>query len=93
MSKVPTSQVANDLRGARKASGLTQSEVASRWGRSQSQVVRVETSDPDTMHLKTLRSYVAALGGSCRVCIEVGGEVFDLGASGGRGPARDRARR
>ncbi len=66
------------LRDARMAAGLTQTEMAQRWGRTQPQVVRIEKADPEVAKLATLRSFVEALGGTCRVVIEVDGRVFDL---------------
>ena len=47
---------------ARQAAGLTQEELASRLGVSQSQVARAEKRGYDAYTLKTLRRYVEALG-------------------------------
>lgn len=68
----------NGLGDARRAAGLTQTETARRWGRSQSQVARLERVDLDTMKIATLRSYAEALGGSCRIVMELGSESFEL---------------
>lgn len=66
------------LRDVRMATGLTQVEVASRWGRAQSGVARLETEKHCGVQLRTLRSYVEALGGTCRVVVEVAGKTFEL---------------
>lgn len=66
------------LREIRIASGLTQVEIAQRWGRTQPQVVRIEKSDPSTAKLATIRSFVEALGGTCRLVVELNGESFEV---------------
>lgn len=53
---------ANPLRAAREAAGLTQVEVARRWGRTQPQVTRVENADIDTLRVGTIRTYLEAVG-------------------------------
>jgi DNA-directed RNA polymerase specialized sigma subunit len=47
---------------ARKASGLTQKEIAERMGVSQVQVSRIEKRGYDAYTLRTLRRYLDALG-------------------------------
>ena len=47
---------------ARKAAGLTQTELATRLGVSQAQVARIEKRGYDGYTLNTLRRYVDALG-------------------------------
>jgi predicted XRE-type DNA-binding protein len=54
----------------RKGSGLTQTQVADRWGRTQSRVSAVET-DIATLEIGTLIDYVRALGGELNVTITV----------------------
>ena len=72
-----------DIAAARRALGITQAELADRWGRSQSQVARIENAPVGSIMLRTLTSYADALGGSCRVTIEVGDRQFQLaGVSG-----------
>lgn len=66
------------LRAARKATGLTQVEVALRWGRAQSGVARLEQQKISGVQLRTLRTYVEALGGTCKVVVEVAGSTFEL---------------
>ena len=53
-----------NLREARKASNLTQVELARAMGVSQNRVSRMENGDIDSMSLDVLRRYVEALGGS-----------------------------
>ncbi len=69
------------LRWARTRSGLTQHQAARRWGRSQPQVARVESTSIELMQVGTLRSFVAALGGTCRIVIEVDGEIVEVRVS------------
>ncbi|MHB8247227.1 MAG: helix-turn-helix domain-containing protein [Acidimicrobiales bacterium] len=69
---------ANRLVEARHASGMTQVELARRWGRAQSQVARIERSPIESVTLRTLQSYVDALGGSCRVIVDIEGHQFEL---------------
>jgi len=67
--------VLESLSELRRATGLNQTEIAQRWGRSQSQVSKVERS-PETVELATLASYVRALGGQLTMTIEVDGHVY-----------------
>lgn len=53
-----------NLREARKASNLTQVELARMMGVSQNRVSRMENGDIGAMSLDTLRKYVEALGGN-----------------------------
>lgn len=62
---------------------MTQAELADRWGRAQSQVARIESAPPGSAMLRTINSYVEALGGSCVVVIEVEGDRFELQMSEG----------
>lgn len=55
---------AYNLREARKASNMTQVELAEAMGVSQNRVSRMENGDINSMSLDTLRKYVGALGGS-----------------------------
>ena len=50
-----------ELAGARRASGVSQTEIAARMGTSQSAVARLESGDLDA-RLSTLERYAAALG-------------------------------
>jgi predicted transcriptional regulator len=54
-------QVIGELAGARRAAGLSQTEVAARMGTSQSVVARLETGGIDA-RLSTLQRYAAAVG-------------------------------
>lgn len=55
---------AYNLREARKASNMTQAQLAQTMGVSQNRVSRMENGDINAMSLDTLRRYVGALGGS-----------------------------
>lgn len=54
----------------RRGSGLTQNQVADRWGRTQSRVSAVE-NDIASLEIGTLIDYVRALGGELNVTITV----------------------
>jgi predicted XRE-type DNA-binding protein len=54
---------AYNLREARKASNLTQVELAQAMGVSQNRVSRMENGDINAMSVDALRRYVEALGG------------------------------
>lgn len=60
------------LADARQAADLTQSQVAERLGVAPAQVARIEKLGYDAVSLKTLRSYVTALGDdyALRVTVE-----------------------
>ena len=53
--------VIGELAGARRAAGLSQTEVAARMGTSQSVVARLESGAIDA-RLSTLQRYAAAVG-------------------------------
>jgi predicted transcriptional regulator len=54
-------RVIGELAGARRAAGLSQTEVAARMGTSQSVVARLESGEIDA-RLSTLQRYAAAVG-------------------------------
>ncbi len=54
-------RVVDELAGARRAAGLSQTEVAVRMGTSQSVVARLESGQIDA-RLSTLQRYAAAVG-------------------------------
>lgn len=64
------------LREMREALGLTQSEVADRLNKSQGELSKLERRKD--VHLSTLRSYVAAMGGEMEVVIRFETRVVRL---------------
>jgi len=54
-------RVIDELTGARRDAGLSQTEVAARMGTSQSVVARLESGEIDA-RLSTLQRYAAAVG-------------------------------
>lgn len=54
---------AYNLREARKASHMTQVELAKVMGVSQNRISRMENGDIGTMSLDTIRRYIEAVGG------------------------------
>lgn len=54
---------AHNLREARKASNMTQVELAKAMGVSQNRVSRMENGDIGAMSLDTIRRYIEAVGG------------------------------
>ena len=65
------------LTALRKASGLSQNELAKRIGVTQPAVAKIESGRVKNLELKTLLKYVAALGGRVKI------EILP-GRSGGR---------
>jgi predicted XRE-type DNA-binding protein len=63
------------LKQLRQSTGLKQRDVASRWGRTQSQVSKVEKT-PGSVEIATLAGYVGAFGGNITITIEVDGRVY-----------------
>ena len=53
--------VIEELAGARRASGVSQTEIAARMGTSQSAVARLESGELDA-RMSTLERYAAAVG-------------------------------
>lgn len=66
-------QLVADLAAARRALGLSQTEVAARMRTSQSMVARIEAGDVD-VRLSTLDRYAAAVGQRLDWRIRQGGE-------------------
>ena len=64
------------LHELRKASGVTQVELANRLKVSQNRVSRIERGDIERAQLDTLRKYIEAVGGELRVEVEIGDERF-----------------
>ncbi|NNN09444.1 MAG: helix-turn-helix domain-containing protein [Acidimicrobiaceae bacterium] len=64
------------LRELRKASDLSQVELAERLKVSQNRVSRIEHGDIERAQLDTLRKYVEAVGGELRVEVSIGDERF-----------------
>lgn len=56
-----------NLREARKASEMTQVELAESIGVSQNRISRMENGDMGAMSIDSLRKYIAALGGSLKL--------------------------
>lgn len=64
------------LRELRKASDLSQVELAHRLNISQNRVSRIEHGDIERAQLDTLRKYVEAVGGELSVEVSIGDERF-----------------
>lgn len=60
-----------NLREARKASNMTQVELARAMGVSQNRVSRMENGSIRVMSLDTIQRYVEALGGSVSIVAEL----------------------
>ena len=69
-------EIVTSLGELRRATGITQVEVAERWGRGQPQVSKVERSDLSTVELTTLAGYVRAIGGRLTITVEAGDHVY-----------------
>lgn len=64
------------LRELRKASDLSQVQLAQRLNISQNRVSRIEHGDIERAQLDTLRKYVEAVGGELSVEVSIGDERF-----------------
>jgi len=71
-----------DLAAMRRATGLTQTQLAANLGVGQAQVSKVERQDD--MLISTLASYLAALGADARLVVEVGEQTVTYNLTAGR---------
>ncbi len=73
-----------DLAAIRRATGLTQVELAANLGVGQAQISKIERQSD--MLLSTLASYLAALGVDAKIVVEVGDQTvtFDLTVDRGK---------
>ena len=62
---------AYNLREARKASNMTQVELAREMGVSQNRISRMENGDIGAMSLDVIRRYIEAVGGSIALVAEL----------------------
>lgn len=72
-----------DLAAIRRATGLTQTEIAAALGVGQAQISKIERQSD--MLISTLASYLAALGVEAKLLVEVGEQTvtYDLTARRG----------
>ena len=63
----------------RKRLGLTQAEVAERMHVRQERVSAIERAKVDTSELRTLASYIKALGGRMEIIADFGNERLVVG--------------
>jgi transcriptional regulator with XRE-family HTH domain len=71
-----------DLAAIRRATGLTQTELAANLGVGQAQISKVERQDD--MLISTLASYLAALGVDAKILIEMGEQTVQYDLTVGR---------
>ena len=73
-----------ELAAIRRATGLTQVELAANLGVGQAQVSKIERQDD--MLISTLASYLAALGVEAKLVVEMGDQLvtYDLTARKGQ---------
>jgi transcriptional regulator with XRE-family HTH domain len=72
-----------DLAEIRRATGLTQIELAANLGVGQAQISKIERQDD--MLISTLASYLAALGVDAKIVVEVAGQTVTYDLTAGRG--------
>lgn len=72
-----------DLAAIRRATGLTQVELAANLGVGQAQVSKIERQAD--MLISTLASYLAALGVDAKIVVEVGQQTVTYDLTAGRG--------
>ncbi len=66
------------LRELREQFDITQVELAEELEISQNRVSRIERGDINKTQVDTLRRYVAALGGTLRLEVQIGDESFHI---------------
>lgn len=64
------------LKGIREAAGWTQVELASKLGKAQSEISKLERRQD--FYVSTLREYIHALGGEIEVSVQLGGRTFRI---------------
>ena len=72
-----------DLAAIRRATGLTQTELAANLGVGQAQISKIERQAD--MLISTLASYLAALGVDAKIVVEVCGQTVTYDLTVGRG--------
>lgn len=66
------------LRELREQVALTQVELAQDLEVSQNRVSRIERGEIESTQVDTLRRYVAALGGTLRLEVQIGDQIFQI---------------
>ena len=72
-----------DLAAIRRATGLTQTELAANLGVGQAQISKIERQGD--MLISTLASYLTALGADAKILVEVGDQTLTYDLTAGRG--------
>jgi transcriptional regulator with XRE-family HTH domain len=72
-----------NLASIRRATGLTQTELAANLGVGQAQISKIERQAD--MLISTLASYLAALGVDAKIVVEVGEQTVAYDLTAGRG--------
>jgi transcriptional regulator with XRE-family HTH domain len=72
-----------DLAAIRRATGLTQTELAAKLGVGQAQISKIERQRD--MLLSTLAAYLAALGVDAKFVVELGDQTVTYDLRAGRG--------
>jgi transcriptional regulator with XRE-family HTH domain len=72
-----------DLAGIRRATGMTQVQLAANLGVGQAHISKIERQSD--MLLSTLTSYLAALGVHAQIVVEVGEETLTYDLTSGSG--------
>jgi transcriptional regulator with XRE-family HTH domain len=72
-----------DLAAIRRATGLTQIELAANLGVGQAQISKIERQAD--MLISTVASYLAALGADAKLVVEVGEQTVTYDLTSGRG--------
>ena len=71
-----------DLAAIRRATGLTQTELAAKLGVGQAQISKIERQGD--MLITTLASYLTALGVDAKIVVEVGERTVTYDLTAGR---------
>lgn len=71
-----------DLAAMRRATGLTQTELAAKHGVGQAQISKIERQGD--MLISTLASYLSALGVDAKIIVEMGEQTVTYDLTAGR---------
>ncbi|MHB0928519.1 MAG: helix-turn-helix domain-containing protein [Candidatus Nanopelagicales bacterium] len=75
--------LAHELAEVRRATGITQMQLASAIGVDQSRISRIERGDLSRIEVGSLASYARALGGDLELIVRIGDVAVRLGERSG----------
>lgn len=66
------------VRAVRRAAGMSQTDAAEAWGRSQSQVARIESLELERLKIGTLCEFITSIGGTLEINASINDQRFSL---------------